>query len=178
MKREFLKDLGLEDENVNKIMAELGKETNSDKTKTTELEEQLKKANETIEAYKTKIVELENVKDDNTKLTEKINTMVEEQKQKEAEEKAKKDDEILTNNIVQSFGDKKFVNDYTKNAIINDIKTALKDVNNSGKSSKDMFEELTKDKQDRFANPNELKNMAGMGDTTNNETKKEIPMFW
>ena len=60
----------------------------------------------------------------------------------------------LTKNITSAFGDKKFVNEYTKNAIISDIKTALKDSNNAGKSAKDLFEELTKDKDGIFSNPN------------------------
>ena len=34
------------------------------------------------------------------------------------------------------------------------IKTALKDSNNAGKSVKDLFEELTKDKEGIFSNPN------------------------
>ena len=94
------------------------------------------------------------------------------------EEKAKKDDEILTNNIIEAFGDKKFINDYTKNAIINDIKAGLKDANNGGKSAKDLFEELTKDKSDIFANPNQVPDMAGMGDSEETTTKKDIPLMW
>lgn len=94
-----------------------------------------------------------------------------------ADEKAKQDDEILTNNIVEAFGDKVFVNEYTKNAIIGDIKNALKDVNNSGKSAKDLFEEITKDKSDIFANPNQMQDMAGMGDSEQTNVK-ETPVMW
>jgi chromosome segregation ATPase len=179
MKREFLKNLGLEDENIDKIMTELGKEVNADKTKLSDLEEKLNSANESIETYKTKISELESVKEDSTKVQEELDKIKSEIAQKEAEEKAKKDDEILTNNIIASFGDKQFVNEYTKNSIINDIKVALKDVNNAGKSSKDLFEEITKDKSDIFTNPNPINNdMAGMGDTTENNTIKEMPQIW
>lgn len=87
-----------------------------------------------------------------------------EKERKEAEEKSKHDDEILTQNIVASFGDKKFVNDFTKQAIVNEVKTALKDENNLGKSAKDIFEELTKDKDGIFANPNQVQDMPSMGD--------------
>ena len=66
----------------------------------------------------------------------------------------------------------------TKNAIINDIKTALKDANNGGKSAKDLFEEITKDKSDIFANPNKISDMEGMGDSEENNSKKEMPMIW
>ena len=68
----------------------------------------------------------------------------------EAKAKAKAEDDALTKNIISVFGDKKFVNDYTKNAIIGDIKTALKDSNNAGKSAKDLFEELTKDRYNEY----------------------------
>lgn len=94
-----------------------------------------------------------------------------------ADEKAKQDDEVLTNNIVEAFGDKVFVNEYTKNAIIGDIKNALKDVNNSGKSAKDLFEEITKDKSDIFANPNQMQDMEGMGDSEQTNIK-ETPVIW
>ena len=81
-----------------------------------------------------------------------------------AGEKARKDDEILTNNIIEAFGDKKFIIEYTRNAIINDIKAGLKDSNNGGKSAKDLFEEYTKDKSDIFESPNKIPDMEGMGE--------------
>ena len=84
----------------------------------------------------------------------------------------------MDNNIISAFGDKKFVNEYTKNAIINDIKKGLKDENNGGKSAKDLFEEYTKDKSDIFANPNQVQDMAGMGESEVNTNKKEIPNLW
>ena len=115
--------------------------------------------------------ELENLK--NT-----IADMEAKEEKRLADEKAKKDDEILTNNIIEAFGDKEFVNEYTRNAIINDIKNGLKDANNGGKSAKDLFEEITKDKLDIFANPNKMQDMAGMGDSEENINKKEMPVMW
>ena len=49
--------------------------------------------------------------------------------------------------------------DFTKNAIINELKTALKDSANIGKSAQDLFEEMTKDKNDLFVNPNQFVDM-------------------
>ena len=174
MKRDFLKNLGLEDENIDKIMAELGKEVNADKSKLSDLEEKLNSAKESIETYKTKITELESVKDDSSKIQQELDNLKQQIADKEAEEKAKKDDEILTNNIIASFGDKQFINDYTKNAIISDIKKALKDENNAGKSSKDIFEEITNGKDEIFANPNQfIPNMSGVDETMENSVSKE-----
>ena len=70
------------------------------------------------------------------------------------------------------FGDKKFVNEYTKNAIISDIKTALKDSNNAGKSAKDLFEELTKDKEGIFDNPNKGVSTPPTGDVNTGLAKE------
>jgi hypothetical protein len=84
---------------------------------------------------------------------------------------------MLTKNIIDAFGDKQFINEYTKNAIINDIKSALKDSNGS-KSAKDLFEEITNNKSDIFANPNQIQDMPGMGDSEEDTNKKEMPLMW
>ena len=90
-----------------------------------------------------------------------------------AKEKAKAEDDILTKNINEVFGDKKFVNDYTKNSIVNEIKTALKDSANVGKSAKDLFEEITKDKEGIFDNPNKAPDMAGVNTKVFDNVDKE-----
>lgn len=168
----------LSKEEIKSILAEHGK---SIKTETEKLENKYKKD---IEEYKTTIdnlkgqIEKAPKSDELENLKNTIADMEAKEQQRIADEKAKKDDEILTNNIIEAFGDKKFVNDYTKNAIINDIKNGLKDANNGGKSAKDLFEEYTKDKSDIFANPNQVQDMAGMGDSEDDTNKKEMPLIW
>lgn len=122
-----------------KVQNDMRKENDDLKATIDDLKEQVNKApkSEEIESLKSKIAEYE----------------ANETKRIEAE-KQKALDESLTANILNAIGDKKFVNDYTKNAIINDIKSSLKDSNNAGKSAKDLFEELTKDKDGIFSNPN------------------------
>ena len=128
-----------------------------------ELKEQIEKAPKTdeIESLKSKIADME------TK-----------EKKRLEEEKAQKDDEILMNNIIEAFGDKEFVNDYTKNAIIAEIKSAYKDTNNGGKSAKDLFEEITKDKSGIFTTPNQQQDMEGMGDSEQDNNTKDMPIMW
>jgi hypothetical protein len=161
----------LSKEAIKGILAESGKVV---KTETDKLKEDYQN---TIDDLQSKIEnapkseEIENLK--NT-----IADMKAKEEQRIKDEKAKKDDEILTNNIIEAFGDKQFINEYTKNAIINDIKNGLKDENNGGKSAKDLFEELTKDKSDIFANPNQFKDMEGMGDSEENNNNKEMPLVW
>lgn len=183
--KDFLSDLEigedkvkLSKEDIKNIIAESGKVVENEKTK---LDEQYKKD---VENYKTTIADLKSQIENAPKseelenLKQTIADMEAKEEKRIADEKAKKDDEILTKNIIEAFGDKQFINDYTKNAIINDIKQGLKDNNNGGKSAKDLFEELTKDKSDIFANPNKMPDMAGMGDSVENVNKKEIPVMW
>lgn len=163
--------LKLSKEDIKGILAESGKVVN---TETDKLKEEYKK---TIDDLKEQIKNAPN-SDELENLKNKIADMEAKEQKRLDEEKAKKDDEILTNNIIQAFGDKQFINEYTKNAIINDIKAGLKDSNNGGKSAKDLFEEITKDKSDIFANPNKIPDMEGMGDSEDTNNKKEIPLIF
>ena len=147
MTRDFLRGLELDKETIETIMYEYGKLTTEAKEKTQELENKVKE-------YETKIGELSSKAETNTKVQEELDNLKKSIAENEAKAKAKAEDDALTKNITSVFGDKKFVNEYTKNAIISDIKTALKDSNNAGKSAKDLFEELTKDKDGIFSNPN------------------------
>lgn len=61
MKRKFLEDLGLEDEVVNKIMAENGKDLTTLKAQIDELKETVSVKDETIKQKSDKIAELEKV---------------------------------------------------------------------------------------------------------------------
>lgn len=176
--KDYLEELEIGEEKI-KLSKEVikGILAESGKVVTNETEKLKEEYKTTIDDLKAKVEkapsseEIENLK--NT-----IADMEAKEQQRIADEKAKKDDEILTNNIIEAFGDKKFVNDYTRNAIINDIKNGLKDANNGGKSAKDLFEEYTKDKSDIFANPNQVQDMAGMGDSEDNTNKKEMPLIW
>lgn len=161
----------LSKEDIKGILAESGKVVN---TETEKLKDEYKK---TIDDLKEQIKNAPN-SDEVENLKNTIADMEAKEQERLEQEKAKKDDEILTNNILEVFGDKQFVNEYTKNAIMNDIKTGLKDENNSGKSAKDLFEEYTKDKSDIFVNPNQVQDMAGMGDSEDTTNKKDIPLVW
>lgn len=163
--REFLKGLDLDKETIDTIMAEHGKLITEAKEKTQKLENKVKD-------YESKIGELSSKAEDNTKVQEELDNLKKSIAENEAKSKAKAEDEILTKNITSAFGDKKFVNEYTKNAIVNDIKIALKDSNNAGKSAKDLFEELTKDKEGIFDNPNKGVSTPPTGDVNTGLVKE------
>ena len=126
----------------------------------------------TINDLKTKIDKAPKT-DDMESLKNKIAEYEQKEADRIAKEKAKSEDDILTNNINEVIADKKFVNDFTKNAIVNEIKTALKDSANLGKSAKDLFEEMTKDKDGIFANPNKIPDMPSPDDNLENVVTKE-----
>ena len=123
--REFLKGLELDKDKIDTIMAEYGKSVQSYKEQIEELKGKEESYKENEQSYKNKIDELSQISNDSQKIQQELDTLKKEIAEKEANEKARKDDEMLTNNIMNAIGDKQFVNEYTKNAIINDIKTAL-----------------------------------------------------
>lgn len=150
MKRDFLKELGLDEDAINKIMAENGKDINNAKGESekvaAELEQaktELKAANETLEKFK----DYDNVKADVEKYKADL-------------EKSKADYEKKINGMeleakVKDFtGSKKFVNDLTRNAINSQLVNALNDEANKGKSLEDLLKGLTDGQANIFVDEN------------------------
>ncbi len=164
--RDFLKGLDLDKETIDSIMAEYGKnlqglkETNEDLTKK-------------VNTYETEIKTLKENSQDDENWKEKFEALDTKIKNQEAESKRKQEDEILTNNIITAFGDKKFTSDYVKNGLISDIKVELNKAENKGKGIKEIFDSLTKDKNGIFENPNKPAGMPGMGDIDTPEMTKD-----
>lgn len=170
--REFLKGLELDKEVIEKIMAEHGKAITEEKSKYTDLDLKVKGYEAKVTDYENKINELNNVSSDNAKIQKELNAL----KKQIADEDAKKQqaefESVLVKNINDAIGDKKFVNDYTKSYVVNQIKTALQDKANTGKSATDLLNDFTKDKTDIFVNPNQFQDMEGMGDVDTNVSKE------
>ena len=149
--REFLKGLDLDKDTINTIMAEHGKLITEAKEKNESLEDKVK-------TYEAKIDELNSKAKDSAEIQKELDTLktqiAEEKKQKEQEDL----DNKLTANVLEAIEGKDFVNERTKNAIINEIKTALQDKANVGKSAKEIFEDITKDSTDIFKSENEITN--------------------
>lgn len=145
----------------------------------TETEKVEKQYNDEINEYKSTIDDLkEQIKnapksDELESLKGKIADYEQKEADRVAKQKAKEEDDILTKNIIDVIGDKKFVNDYTKNSIINEVKTALKDNANLGKSAKDLFEQITNGKDGIFANPNQVIDMPSIDENTQTTISKE-----
>ena len=173
----------LSQEEIKSILAEHGK---SVKTETEKVENNMKKENEDLKATIDDLKEQINKapkSDEIESLKSKIADYETKEKERKEEEDKKIFEENLNKNVLEAIGDKEFVNERTKNAIINEVKTALQDKANVGKSAKDIFEAITKDSTDIFKNKNELKDMPDIQESKPAEGKptsegiKINPMF-
>ena len=162
--REFLKGLELDDELIDTIMAEHGKLVTRDKEELLTLKSQVRELKEN-----SKIAE---------DLREKYDELVKSNEEREAKEKAESEEKQLNDNITALFQGKTFTSEYARTGLLNDIKKGLNDPENAGKGIQEIFNELTKGKTDIFANSNQIKDMSGMGDSEQNNDKKEMPTIW
>lgn len=162
--REFLKGLDLDGELIDTIMAEHGKLVTKDK--------------EELQTLKNQMKELKENSKNAEELQKQVDDLIKANEEREAKAKAEEEDKILTNNINEVFGDKQFTSEYARTGLTNDIKNELNKPENKGRSIKDIFDALTKDKTDIFANPNQVKDMPSMGESEEKTETKEMPMIW
>lgn len=159
--------------NIFKLLEEIGLEVPEDKKKDFEksVNENYKTINEynkVNEKLSTKTTELSTAQETINNLEEDLkNTGVDseefenlkqtvanyKQAEKDREENAKKEkaDKELTDIVLNAIGEVEFVNEYTKNSIVGEIKTRME--NEKGKGAKELFEELTKDQEGILKNP-------------------------
>lgn len=162
--REFLKGLDLDDELIDTIMAEHGKIVTKDK--------------EELQTLKNQVKELKENSKNADELQKQVDELVKANEEREAKQKAEEEDKILTDNINALFEGKTFTSEYARNGLLNDIKSGLNKPENKGKGIQDLFNELTKDKTDIFTNPNQIKDMEGMGDSEQDNNTKQMPILW
>ena len=161
----------LSQEEIKSILAVHGK---SVKTETEKVENNMRKENEDLKATIDDLKEQVN-KAPKSEEIESLKSKIADYETKEKERKEEEDKKIfeenLNKNVLEAIGDKEFVNERTKNAIINEVKTALQDKANVGKSAKDIFETITKDSTDIFKNKNELSDMPDIQESKPTEGK-------
>ena len=146
MKREELTAAGLTDEQIEKVMKLNGYDINREKAKYSDYNDvkaQLEKANATIEGWK----DYDAIKADVTKYQQEA-----ENARKEAAAKVQQLE--LQAKIKDFTGNKKFVNELTRDAINAQLEKALNDDANKGKSLDDLLKALTDGKTDIFKNDN------------------------
>lgn len=168
----------LESEQVDKVMALYGKAITKKDKEIETLNSSKKELEEKISTYETKINEFNESAKDNADWKTKYEELQTSIKEQEAKQKAEEEDKILTENINALFEGKTFTSEYARSGLLNDIKTGLNKPENKGKGIQDLFDELTKDKTDIFTNPNQMKDMEGMGDSEQDNNTKEMPIMW
>ncbi len=155
MNREFLKNAGVPEDQLDKIMAEYGKDLQAEKDKAKALSTEL-------ETYKGKVNDLEKNAGANEAVKKELDELKAQIEQAKKEAEAKAADEQLTAVIREAFPkDKKFVNEYTEQALINQIKAELGKPENKGKGVSDILTAMTKDKTGIYENPNKPGDMSG-----------------
>lgn len=165
MNREFLKNAGVPDEAIDKVMAEYGKDIQAEKDKAKQSADDAASFKKELETYKTKVADLEKASEGNETVKKELDDL----KAQIAEEKRiaekKAADEQLTATIKAALPqDRKFVNEYTEQAMIREIKAEMDKAENRGKGISEIFGALTKDREGIFANPNEIQPLPPMGD--------------
>lgn len=176
MKRENLDFL--ENEQIDKVMALYGKAVAKKESEIETLKSSKEDLEKKISTYESKINEFNESAKDNADWKSKYEELQTSIKEQEAKKQAEEQDKILTDNINALFEGKTFTSEYARNGLLNDIKSGLNKPENKGKGIQDLFNELTKDKTDIFTNPNQLKDMEGMGDSEQNNNIKEMPLIW
>ena len=176
MKREDLEFL--EGEQIEKVMSLYGKAITKKDKEIATLTDNKKELEEKVSTYETKINEFNESAKDNADWKSKYEELQTSIKEQEAKQKAEEEDKILTENINALFEGKTFTSDYARSGLLNDIKSGLNNPENKGKGIQDLFDELTKDKNDIFINPNQQQDMEGMGDSEENNDTKQIPVMW
>lgn len=171
MKREFLKGLGLDDDIIEKIITENGKDVQAEIAKANTLQKDLDNEKEARGKLENEIGELK--KADPKKLQETIDDLEEKiRKRTEADEQAKQN-KALAERFSAVAGEKKFLNDFTQNGVLAEFKEALGKDENKGKGDKEIFESLVKDRDGIFSNSNPPIDMPGV-EPTNEDTRTDI----
>ena len=176
MKREDLDFL--ESEQIDKVMSLYGKAITKKDKEVESLTSANKELEEKVSTYETKINEFNESAKDNADWKTKFEELQTSIKEQEAKKQAEEQDKILNENINALFEGKTFTSEYARNGLLNDIKAGLNNPDNKGKGIQDLFDELTKDKTDIFTNPNQIKDMEGMGDSEQDDNTKDMPLIW
>jgi chromosome segregation ATPase len=176
MRREDLVDFT--DEQKDLVMSLYGKAITKKDKEIETLTSSKKELEDKVSTYETKINEFNESAKDNADWKTKYEELQTSIKEQEAKQKAEEEDKILTENINALFEGKTFTSNYARTGLLNDIKNGLNKPENKGKGIQDLFDELTKDKTDIFTNPNQMKDMEGMGDSEQDNNTKEMPIMW
>lgn len=99
------------------------------------------------------IANLEKASGDTKKMAEELEKYKQAEAERKRVEKEAETDQILTAAAEQALEGKEFINDYTRAHFVAELKKAIADPANKGKSPAKLFESMTKDADGIFKNP-------------------------
>ncbi len=152
MKREFLKGLGLEDDVIQKIITENGKDVQAEIAKTSDIKAKYDAEKQTRETLEGKVAELKKV--DAEGMSKEIADLKKQIADRKAADEAAEADKALLSRFKGVAGEAKFVNSITEKGIYAEFKDAVSKDENKGKGDKEIYEAITKDRDGIFQNPN------------------------
>lgn len=179
--REFLKGLKLEDDVVDKIMTEASKTFNALNQKVTEHEGTISTLTSQVNTLKadkasleTKVLDLEKNKGDVATLQKTIDDLKDEIAQGQARELDRIKNENLNTRFNKAVGDKKFVNDFTKNGLFAEFKAELEKPENEGKADDAILQAVVADRQGIFVPEHDVGGTPGLGAGAGKAITKEM----
>lgn len=178
MQKEFLKSLGLETDVIDKIFAENGKDVNAARAEVDRLKKDLETAKGKITDYETEIEGLRDSTGEAEKLKERVKELQKTIDDRKAADEAAEQDRKLSDRFGVAIGDAKFLNEFTKNGLFSEFKAAIADKSNEGKSDKEIYEGLIKDRDNLFLPkdgiPSVVSATGGVGTANNDSDIREI----
>lgn len=146
MKTEFLKGLGLTEEQISQIQAESGKDVQKEKDKAAAIQTRLDEANTQIQTLNESIKGSEG---DAQKIKD-LQAKVDGYEQAERDRKAAEEEAAKEAGIRARFdglkGQNQYLNEGTETWILSEFKKALESKDNAGKSDADIYAAVIKDK--------------------------------
>ena len=155
---------GISDEQLKAILNIHSKDIGKVKGNLDEVQAELEAANTKISEYETEIKGLKDSLEDSEAVKAKLNELEKDiAARKEADEKA-----ALENSFKDRFsavcGEAKFLNDFTKDGVFAEFKTALTDEANKSKSDADIYKAITEGKDNIFIPAEGIPGVAGKTD--------------
>lgn len=179
--REFLKGLKLEDDIIDKIMTEASKTFNALNQKVSEhestistLTSQLNNLKAEKTTLETQVLDLERNKGDAAVLQKTIDDLKAEIAKGQAKELDRIKNENLNARFTKAIGEKKFVNDFTKNGLFAEFKAALEKPENEGKADDAILAVIVADREGIFTPEHKLDGTPGLGGGAGKAITKEM----
>ena len=167
MKREELKNIipEITDDQIDAILNLRSAEIGKSNKEANDLKEQVEKLNKDIAEYKEQIAGLEKSSGDTEALNNKIKELQDAINAREEADKEAKAEKALSDRFNVLHGDKKYINDFTRNGVFAEFKAALDAEENKGKADADIYGAIIKDRDAIFSNPNPITTTGAPGNS-------------